>query len=757
MATLTASMVVDLKDRTGPGAKSAMRNLRNMKREGDMLARDMDRQMLDRVRRRDEMIRQASETGRLIGLGVVTAGVVAGKAFTDFAELERRVNRIAINAGQGADKVQPIIERLQKVAKDTSMGFDQTVEGLETLIASGRTLDEGLSFLPSVAITAQASGAAIKDVALSADALSGSLNIAAKDMQQAFDILVEGGKQGKFELKDMSQYLPSLLPLFSQIGYEGTKDLKKIVAMLQLVRNKAGTASEANTYLSNVVSKMFSNETNTKFKKFGVNLQKELRKAKDEGKDVMETFLDLTDKVLTKNKIEPAQLFSDMEFQRGVLALMSQRDKLKDLVALLDKAGGSTMKDFEQATNDAQGAIDRMSASWDKLWTKVGQKVAGGAVPLFDAINNYYDDNDAYGEGVRKTTKNDPALMREQEKEFAKQYSKRFPDKGPEGYKPELERMLQKVGRDQAKSVFEFFKGFDLADAYKAAGYQPGKGPPLPLLGDRRSSGLTPGSDIPEGKVPVPGSKPKPMTAAEVKAERDAERAARNADAYGFGDGRDTVSASLAAVAGKQREVDEILRQRAAMADRNYDWFRQYENGFSESEGRWHRAGNGPKPTTAAQAGAWRDASTIDPFDTDLGGVTSAAGYLADTLRQAADAIVRDAYGRQALDSATEAGARRQSFERETGPRWGVDPQPNALQSITGQVSLIGTPTVITQPSGVQQVTVTNPPQPNVYHISAPVTVTEAANGAEVARQFASTIKTAIAGTHADMNHQAHA
>lgn len=61
------------------------------------------------------------------------------------------------------------------------------------------------------------------------------------------------------------------------------------------------------------------------------------------------------------------------------------------------------------------------------------------------------------------------------------------------------------------------------------------------------------------------------------------------------------------------------------------------------------------------------------------------------------------------------------------------------------------------QSSGPQQVTMTNPPQPNVYNVSASVVVNEAANGADVARQFASNLKTAIAGTHADMNHQAHA
>lgn len=767
MAKLTASMVVDLKDNTGPGSRSAMRNLRNMKREGDMLTRSMDRQALEQVRRRDQFMNAALIAGRMATTAALTAGVVAGKAFVDFAEVERRVNRIAINAGKGADQVQPIIQNLQTVAKSTKMGFNETVEGLEALIASGRTLDEGLAFLPAVATTAQASGAAITDIALSADALSNSLKIGGKDMQAAFDILVAGGKQGKFELKDMAQYLPSLLPLFNQIGYEGTKDLKKIVGMLQLVRNKAGTASEANTYLRNVVGKMFSNETNTKFKKFGVNLQKELKKAKDEGKDVLETFLDISEAVMKKNKLEPAELFSDSEFQLGMMALLSQREGLKKLVAELNNAGGQTMKDFIQATSDAKGSIDEMKASWDELWNNIGKNVAKDAVPLLNNVNKLMDDMEARSRGVQKTTYGDSAFENEQEKTFAKRYREQFPDMDLDDWRKPYEMMLRQVGRDQAKSVFEYFRRLKLADEYgKQKRNKPeyaARGPQMPMLGDRASNRLYLDDKgnlpaIADDKVPVPGTKPKPMTAAEIRAERRMEADKRRAAAYRDGTGRDAIAESSSTVAKRQPEVDEIMRQRAAMADRNYDWFRQYENGFSEFEGGWHRAGKGPKPTTAAKAGAWRDAATIDPLETDLSGVQSALDYVATTIRQAADAAFRDAALRNSLGLATEVGDRRNSFERETGPRFGVDSQPNAIDSFTtGSVRIEGTPTVITQPSGVQQVTMTNPPQPTVINVSAQVTVNEAANGAEVARQFASNLKTAIAGTHADMTYQAHA
>lgn len=48
-----------------------------------------------------------------------------------------------------------------------------------------------------------------------------------------------GDKLGKFELKDMARYLPSMLPAFEALGGEGQSGLRSLVAMLQVIR--AGT------------------------------------------------------------------------------------------------------------------------------------------------------------------------------------------------------------------------------------------------------------------------------------------------------------------------------------------------------------------------------------------------------------------------------------------------------------------------------------------------------------------------------------
>jgi TP901 family phage tail tape measure protein len=776
--SLSSTLVVNMKDNTGGAASSIKRNLRSVEDAEKRFARNRamiysrenatvvarERAILAQrtalqAEARQELLATSAMMGRYATVGVLAAGVVAGKAVADYAELERRVNRILINAGKGLKEVKPTVQALQTIAQDTRQGFDKTVVGLETLVASGRSLEDAMAFLPSVATTAQASGAEIADVALSADALAGSMKIAGKDMQEAFDVLVEGGKQGKFELKDMSQYLPSILSSASNMGYEGVDGLKRIVAFMQTLRNKTGNASDAATQMTNILQKVWSSETQSKFKKFNINLEKELKKRTQQGQDLVSAFLDVTEAATKGDSTKLAQLFTDAEVAKGMTALLSQREAIEKLIGVLNNSKGATLKDFQQSISDTQGALDKFGASWNKLWTKVGENVASGTVPVLDKVNNWLDDSDARGRGTQKSTLGDPKLAQWQEDQFAKEYKQRFPDRGPEGWKLDYERMLMQIGRDQAKSVFEFFDRLDLAKPYNEAKYEPGKGPQSPLLGERRSNRFSPDEEIPVEKVPVPSqAKPKPMTAAEVAAARRTETFEAT---YEFGNGRDQIDSSLALIQARQKKLADRLFREQVRRDLRLD--REpisYEEGYSEYEGGRHKAGKdiGPDPVSGPRAGLWRDPATIDPLASDMSGVSSAAAYLAETLRQAVDAVIRDAYSREGNDRAVEAGDRRQFFERETGPRWGVDPQPNALQSITGQVSLIGTPTVITRPSGVQQVSVTNLPQPNItYQIDAPVTIQEATNGAEVARQFASSVKTAIAGTHADMNYQAHA
>lgn len=304
------------------------------------------------------------------GYAAVRGVMSAEKAYATF---DRRMTRIGITADASASDVDKATTSVRRLASEVGLPLDGVVGGLDALVAAGRSLPDAMGFLPAVAKTAQAAGADTADIANSADALAGSFKITGSQMQGAFDILVAGGKAGKFELKDMAQYIPSLAPAMAAMGYSGEEGLSKMVAMLQLTRNQTGSASEAATNLGNIFQKMESEETVKKFGKFGINLRKELAKAKKEGKDVIEVFLDLTEKATGGDLSKLTQLFTDAQYQKGVRALLTQRDVYKELMKLLGQAAGSVERDLNRVTGDAASSVERFSNAMSNAVQSMGK------------------------------------------------------------------------------------------------------------------------------------------------------------------------------------------------------------------------------------------------------------------------------------------------------------------------------------------------------------------------------------------------
>jgi TP901 family phage tail tape measure protein len=465
MAKMTASLVVDLVDKTGAKSKAIIGNLTalqkaerelEMARNGTGLSRRQKALEAVMIQKQAEIDARRAHVNALVtsaALGTAAAGYVAVQAYRDFADVERRMNRIAVNADKGAETIAPNMAKLQAIAKMTKMSYGDIASGLDTLIASGRTLEESLSFLPSVALTAQASGAAISDIALSADSLAGSLKISAPEMQKAFDILVAGGKAGKFELKDMAQYLPSLAPAFAALGYEGTDGLKKLVAMLQVARNQTGDASTAATNLANVFQKMYSAETARKFKEFGVDLPKALEDARKSGKDVINVLLEMTN-IATKGDLSKLTLlFTDAQMQAGIRALITQRDAMNDLNTELGNVDGSALKAFNQIAGDSAAKIQDLSNNWNAFMTSLGAGVATVANPVLSTLNQQLDDFQAR---LAYEQSQNPDLLKNEKKVFDERFRKQNPDVwNPFASNKAYMDAQARVGRGEAKSVFD--------------------------------------------------------------------------------------------------------------------------------------------------------------------------------------------------------------------------------------------------------------------------------------------------------------
>lgn len=338
---------------------------------------------------------------RYLAPAALTYGAI--KTTKAFADVERRMERIGITADASSTQTAAALERIRQTAQAIGAPVDSVMEGMESLVASGKSMNEALAFLPAVAKTAQAADAQFGDIATTADAVGNSFGITADKMEHAFDILAKGGKLGKFELKDMAAELPNLAPAFAALGYKGEEGLKKLTAALQVVRLETGTSAEAATEFGDVIGKMEATSTVANFKKFGVNLRKEMEKARMEGRDLLDFFIELSLKTVKGDLSKLPQLFSDKEMRGGMRALMGHVAELKGYFNELGSAAGTVDADLNRLLRNAETGFVRIGNSWDKLKQSIGEGlVSAGAADLMDSASGRIDKEIAITKAHRK-------------------------------------------------------------------------------------------------------------------------------------------------------------------------------------------------------------------------------------------------------------------------------------------------------------------------------------------------------------------
>lgn len=351
-----------------------------------------------------------ASAARMRKLGVAagaaaTAGIaLTSAAVVDFANYERAMTRIGITAGATADETIAAGDHLQRLAKDVALPIDQALAGLDTLVSSGLSLEEAMAFLPTVLRTAQASGAATQDIANTAIKAASALKLNADQMQEAFDIMVAGGKAGQFELRDMAAYIPELANSFASLGYSGEEGLKQLIALLQTLREDTGTASAAATQAQNIFGKMFANDTAKKFKDFGIDLRKEMDAAKKSGEDAISAFVRLSKQAIDGDLSKLPQLFVDQEFRLGMQSLITSGESFEKFLAAVNGADvdGSVLRDLGRVLTDTEAQIQRLSSSWDRFLKALGGAAAEPVGGVLDAFSNDLDREEYIKKGLAK-------------------------------------------------------------------------------------------------------------------------------------------------------------------------------------------------------------------------------------------------------------------------------------------------------------------------------------------------------------------
>lgn len=333
----------------------------------------------------------AAGAGRLLAAGAATLG--GTEAIRDFAAAERRLTRMGLNLGATREEMQGLDRDIAMNAKRYGLLSDQVTETAASYAAAGASLADIRADIGLLAKAQQALDASGADTVNSWDSARKSLGLVSKDAEKFFEIVAAGASAGKFEAKDMAQFLPSLLPSASKQGVKGLEGAKQMVAFLETMADFTGSPGQAATAVGDLLEKLSSPDVEKRFAEINVNLPKALREARKEGKDLLTTVNQLLTKATGGDATRLGAFFGDKEARSAATVLLMQMDKI---LAAQDKiaanAPGVLSRNNARLMEDAQGKLDHLLETYGRFEKSVGGFLVDvGAASAMESISTDYD------------------------------------------------------------------------------------------------------------------------------------------------------------------------------------------------------------------------------------------------------------------------------------------------------------------------------------------------------------------------------
>jgi TP901 family phage tail tape measure protein len=290
---------------------------------------------IDRLRASSERL---SAVGRnaFLGGSALAAGAGLGGFFSQAVETEHKLAAIANTAGIGFEKAKATTAgwklEIAELSRATNQLQSELTDTLGIFSAKGMDPNAALAALKPTGDAATATMANMGDLARTAYAAIDNLKVPVQNLEKTFNQLTYAGNQGAFELRDMSIYFPGLTASAAALGMKGTEAIAQLGAASQIALKGASDPSQAANNFQNFLMKLSAPETVRNFKKFGVNLRKEMEKGLMSG-DVIQHFTELITRVTGGDSLKMGELFGDMQvkqFLQPMIANLEEYKRIRD-------------------------------------------------------------------------------------------------------------------------------------------------------------------------------------------------------------------------------------------------------------------------------------------------------------------------------------------------------------------------------------------------------------------------------------------
>lgn len=377
MATLQSTLRVSLLDDVSKRAKAITGSLRGLHAQSTQFVNPLRSLTV--------------QAGGLIGAYMGVTGGFQG-TYKAAADTQAALTEVGIKANLSRNELGRLQTQLKALAPQVNQTTTDLLAGVDVMTTMGASAQEAAGAIPAIGKTATATGSAIADLSGASVSAMQNLNVMPAQIQQMLEGMAQAGNAGAFEMRDMAQYFPQLTASARALGMRGVPAVNDMAAALQIARRGAGDASSAATNLSNFMSKIISPQTSKNFKKFGVDVTKELEKANKKGISPIQHFIEVLNKVTKGGRSDlVSQIFGDEQVLSFVRPMLADFQDYLRIRGEADRANGVIADAYARRMDDANQKVKAFQIGISNLGTSIGshllQPVGDAASYLADVLN----------------------------------------------------------------------------------------------------------------------------------------------------------------------------------------------------------------------------------------------------------------------------------------------------------------------------------------------------------------------------------
>lgn len=357
----------------------------------------IEKQRADNMARQSAARQKMGETAAVGAAVAVPAFLLSNKA----AKFNYDLKMIGLTANMSDKAISDMGKGIVGLSVTTGQSSDKIKDAMAFLVAAGQDANVAQANLETVGKTATATGAEIEDVAKASFTLGDALNVDPKNMEKALASLVQAGKEGNFEFKDMAAELPVLGASFQALKFTGNEAVASMGAYLQIARKGAATSSEAANNMANFLAKILSPETLKKSEKLGGNLFGVISKAQKAGENPIEAAVKEINRI-TKGGDQKllGELFADMQVQNFVRPVLQNLEKYDEIKKAALGASDVIRTDFARVMQEDKLALDQLTNSLDNFGKSIGEslnpvltKFYNTLTPIVRSVRDFVEEN----------------------------------------------------------------------------------------------------------------------------------------------------------------------------------------------------------------------------------------------------------------------------------------------------------------------------------------------------------------------------